>query len=110
MEVIKIEGLEVQPFKVHHGGSTKKGVLPEIPAYGFQVKSSEIKIAYSGDTCFFNELKTYFEGVDLALVEATMRDKGSEVHLSETEALKAAEGAIEVFLIHKVLQNLIEKK
>ena len=36
--------------------------------------------------------------------------KGSEVHLSETEALKAAEGAIEVFLIHKVLQNLIKKK
>jgi ribonuclease BN (tRNA processing enzyme) len=109
-ETFQVGDLSILPFKVYHGGSTKKGVLPEIPTYGYQVKQSETIVTYSGDTCYFEELKSYFEGVDLALVEATMKEDGSEVHLSESEALKVAEGAKEVFLIHKVLPKLIQKK
>jgi len=108
-ETFQLGDLTLEPFKVYHGGSTKKGVLPEIPAFGYQVKQLETTVSYSGDTCYFEELKDYFEGVDLALVEATARKDESKVHLSEKEALKVAEKAKEVFLIHKVLQKLIQK-
>ena len=109
LETYQLGDLTINPFKVHHSGSTKKGVLPEIPAFGYKISQQDTKISYSGDTCYFEELKDSFEGVDLALVEATMKVDGSEVHLSEKEALKVASGSKEVFLIHKVLQKLIQK-
>ena len=104
-EKIAIEKLEVQAFPVIHRGSTKAyGVGERIPAFGYSVSYNKQRVVISGDTGICQSLRTFAKGADLAILEATTREKiaeNSEVHLSIEEATEIGKTAKEFILIHQ---------
>lgn len=108
----------VNSFPVVHRGSTMKpGVLPLIPACGFQIheKSKNFKIAFSGDTAPTDILYELFSSdVDIGFIEAThpyeawVKDKVNRFHLIESEAVEFSKNCKNPVLIHKLPSHVLE--
>jgi len=104
-EKLAIRRIDVQAFSVIHRGSTKVyGVGKRIPAVGYSISYNKQRIVISGDTGMCQSLKKFVKGADLAILEATMKEKtakNSEVHLSIEEATKIGKTAKKSILIHQ---------
>jgi ribonuclease BN (tRNA processing enzyme) len=97
--------MEVQAFSVIHRGSTKVyGVGKRVPAVGYSISYNKQRIVISGDTGMCRALKKFVKGADLAILEATAKErtaKNFEVHLSIEEATEIGKTAKESILIHQ---------
>jgi len=102
---IIIGAIEVQAFSVTHRGSTKVyGVGKRIPAVGYSIGYDKQRIVISGDTGMCQSLKKFVKGADLAILEATAKEKtvkNFEVHLSIEEATEIGKTAKDSILIHQ---------
>jgi len=105
-EKVVIGRIGVQAFSVIHRGSTKVyGVGKRIPAVGYSISYDKQRIVISGDTGICQSLKKFVKGVDLAILEATMKEKtekNSEVHLSIEEATEIGKTAKKFILIYQL--------
>ena len=102
---IIIGAIEVQAFSVIHRGSTKVyGVGKRVPAVGYSIGYDKQRIVISGDTGMCQSLKNFVKGADLAILEATAKEKTAknfEVHLSLEEAREIGKTAEKFILIHQ---------
>ena len=102
---LTIGRMEVQAFSVIHRGSTKVyGVGKRVPAVGYSISYNKQRIVISGDTGICQSLKEFVKGADLAILEATVKEKtakNSEVHLSLEEATEIGKTAKKFILIHQ---------
>ena len=111
------DDITVNSFPVIHRGSTMKpGVLPLIPACGYQIqsKSKNFKIAFSGDTAPTDILYELFDSdVDIGFIEAThpsddwVKDKVNRFHLIESEAIEFSKNCKNPVLIHKLPSHVL---
>ena len=69
--------VRVKTFETHHS--------PDSHPHGMIVQAGEKKIAYSGDTGWFDGLPSLVNGTDLFLCECTQVQRGFEYHLSLEE-------------------------
>ena len=109
LDIVEIESelilnsISINPFPVQHRGSIiGGGELPDIPSLGYILTKEGKRILYTGDTGFFEGLKTHINGVDFALIEGTNKDKGSTYHLSIQEAEELGSLAKDYLIIHKM--------
>jgi len=104
-ERIAIERMDVQAFSVVHRGATKAyGVGKRIRALGYSINYKKQRIVISGDTGMCRSLQRFVKGAELAILDATLREKiveYSEVHLSVEEATEIGKTAKEFMLIHQ---------
>ena len=104
-EKITIGKMKVQAFRVIHRGSTKiYGVGKRVPAVGYSISYNKQRIVISGDTGMCQFLKEFVKGADLAILEATAKEKTAknfEVHLSIEEAREIGKTAKKFILIHR---------
>jgi ribonuclease BN (tRNA processing enzyme) len=104
-EKITIGRMEVQAFSVIHRGSTKVyGVGKLVPSVGYSINYDTQRIVISGDTGMCQSLKKFAKGADLAILEATAKEKTAknfEVHLSLEEARGIGKTAEKFILIHQ---------
>lgn len=110
----------VTSFPVLHRGSTlSPGVLPLIPACGYQVSSlsKNVKIAFSGDTAPTDVLYDLFNSdVDYGFIENThpddswVRDKINRFHLTTAEAREFSKNCKQVILIHGLPQYVLDRE
>ncbi len=104
-EKITIGRMEIQAFSVVHRGSTKVyGIGKRVPAVGYSIGYDKQRIVISGDTGMCQSLRKFVKGADLAILEATAKEKtikNSEVHLSIEEATEIGKTAKEFILIHQ---------
>jgi ribonuclease BN (tRNA processing enzyme) len=100
---ILIDNTIITPFPVQHRGSIiGGGELPDVPTLGYIINKNEEKIVYTGDTGYFEKLKTYLSNADFAILEGTNREKGSTFHLSIPEAERLGKLAKNHLIIHKI--------
>lgn len=104
-EKIDIKGMMVQAFSVIHRGLTEVyGVGKRVPAFGYSISYKEQRIVISGDTGMCRSLTRFARGADLAILEATVKERAakySQVHLSVEEATKIGKTAKKFILIHQ---------
>jgi ribonuclease Z len=104
-EKITMGRMEIQAFSVIHRGSTKVyGVGKRVPAVGYSISYDDQRVVISGDTGMCQSLKKFVKDADLAILEATAKEKtakNSEVHLSIEEATEIGKTAKEFILIHQ---------
>ena len=104
-EKTTIGRMDVQAFSVIHRGSTKiYGVGKRIPAVGYSIRYDSQRIVISGDTGICRSLEEFTKDADLAILEATTKEKtvkNSEVHLSVEEATGIGKTAKKFILIHQ---------
>jgi ribonuclease BN (tRNA processing enzyme) len=104
-EKMAIERMKIQAFSVVHKGSTKAhGVGKRIPAFGYSISYNDQRVAISGDTGMCQSLKELVKNADLAILEASAKEKTteiSEVHLSIEEAREIGKTAKKFILIHQ---------
>jgi len=104
-EKISIEKMKIQAFSVIHRGSNKvHGVGKRIPALGYSISYNDQRIVISGDTGMCQSLKKLVKNADLAILEASAKEKTaeiSEVHLSIEEAREIGKTAKGFILIHQ---------
>lgn len=102
---LTIGRMEIQAFSVIHRGSTKVyGVGKRLAAVGYSISYNKQRIVISGDTGMCQSLKKFVKGADLAILEATAKEKTAknfEVHLSIEEATEIGKTAKESILIHE---------
>lgn len=102
---ITIGKMKVQAFRVIHRGSTKVyGVGKCVPAVGYSIGYDKQRVVISGDTGMCQSLKKFVKGADLAILEATAKEKTAksfEVHLSIEEAREIGKTAEKIILIHQ---------
>jgi len=102
---IMIGAIEAQAFSVIHRGSTKVyGVGKRVPAVGYSISYNKQRIVISGDTGMCQSLKKFAKGADLAILEASAKEKTAknfEVHLSIEEATEIGKTAKKFILIHQ---------
>ncbi len=98
--------IKVRAFQVVHRGSTKtEPVGPYIPAVGYSIMYNDMRIVYSGDTGLCESLVREVDGADLAILEATWKERKEryrEVHLSEEEAIELGRTAKDFLLVHRL--------
>lgn len=78
--------------------------MERIPALGYSISYRGQRIVISGDTGICQSLRKFTEGADLAILEATAKEKtaeDSEIHLSIEEATEIGKTAKKFILIHK---------
>jgi len=104
-EKTAIEEMEIQAFPVIHKGSTKvHGLGKRIPALGYSIRYNDQRVVISGDTGMCQSLKELVKNADLAILEASAKQKASEiseVHLSIEEAREIGKTAKAFILIHQ---------
>ena len=104
-EKIAIGRMEVQAFSVIHRESTKVyGVGKRVATVGYSISYNKQRIVISGDTGMCQSLQKFVKGADLAILEATAKErtaKNFEVHLSQEEATQIGKTAKESILIHE---------
>ena len=104
-EKMEIERMEIQAFPVVHKGSTKvHGIGKHIPAFGYSISYNGQRVVISGDTGMCQSLKKFVKNAELAILEASAKQKTteiSEVHLSIEEARQIGKTAKEFILIHQ---------
>ncbi|MBY9001611.1 MAG: MBL fold metallo-hydrolase [Candidatus Heimdallarchaeota archaeon] len=100
---ISFQGITITSFPVQHRGSLLGGgELPQIPAVGFIIRKEEEKIVYTGDTGYFNLLKSHVSEADLAIIEGTYEGDPSNYHLSVTQAGELGSLAKNHLIIHRI--------
>ena len=84
----------VRAFRGHH--------QDEAQPHGFVVTSGSRRVAYTGDTGWFDALPEKVKGSDLLISECTLLEKGYEYHLSfeELEARRKAFDCDRLVLTH----------
>lgn len=104
-EKVSVAKMTIQAFPVIHRGAIKIfGVLERTPALGYSISYERQRIVISGDTGFCQSLVKFTEGADLAILEATAKEKtskNSEIHLSVEEATVIGKKAKKFMLIHR---------
>ena len=114
-----LDQIRIKSFPVLHRGSTlTPGVLPLIPACGYQVHllTPNLKIAFSGDTAPTPILYDLFSSdVDFGFIETThpddswVKDKINRFHLTEAEALDFSKNCKQAILIHTLPPHILNK-
>lgn len=114
-KMYNFNSVEIQPFFVHHAGSTAQGILSPIPATGYRIYKDDKIYAVTGDSGMCEPLKTLVSGADLAFIEATWTEKRKErltkkygdieedmltVHLSEKQAHELGKLAKKYVIVH----------
>ena len=100
---LSIDNITITPFPVQHRGSIIGGSeLPDIPTLGYILERKEEKIVYTGDTGYFEKLKTHLTNADFAIIEGTNKEKESTFHLSISEAEELGKLAKKYLIIHKI--------
>lgn len=104
-EKTSVGEMTVQAFEVMHRGATKAyGLGKRIPAVGYSITYDRQRVVVSGDTGMCRSLKRFVKDADLAILEATLKHRTSEmaeVHLSQEEADEIGKTAKEYMLIHR---------
>ncbi|MDI6847351.1 MAG: ribonuclease Z [Candidatus Bathyarchaeia archaeon] len=104
-EKITIGRMDVQAFSVIHRGSIKVyGIGKRIPALGYSISYNKQRIVISSDTGMCQSLKKFVKDADLAILEATAKEKTAknlEVHLSIEEVAEIGKTAKDFILIHQ---------
>ncbi|MFZ5981523.1 MAG: MBL fold metallo-hydrolase [Candidatus Zixiibacteriota bacterium] len=106
---VEAGSMTVEAFEMMHCGSLNDGTIQDpVPALGYRVVYRGETIAVTGDTGLTGGVRELVKGVNLALIEATMRDSkemGDEflnkVHLSEDVAVELGRTAKAYILVHK---------
>jgi len=102
---MSIDNVGVQAFSVIHRGSTSiNGLGKLIPAFGYSISYNKQRVVASGDTGNCQSLRTFAKDADLAIIEATLKQKtveNAEVHLTVKEASDIGKTAKKYFLIHQ---------
>lgn len=80
---IELGPLRVEAFATHHS--------PDSVPHGFVIEQGRTRLAYSGDTGWFNGLPARVAGSQLFICECTYRTAGFEYHLN-LETLEARRG------------------
>jgi len=100
---VMLNEITITPFPVQHRGSIiGGGELPNIPTLGYIISKKGEKVVYTGDTGYFEELKTYIGNADLAILEGTNKEKESTFHLSIAQAEELGKLAKKHLIIHKI--------
>ena len=100
---IALQGITITSFPVQHRGSLLGGgELPRIPAVGYTICKEEERIVYTGDTGYFDLLKSHIADADLALIEGTHEKETSNYHLSITQAGELGKLAKKHLIIHRI--------
>ena len=112
------ESFFLKSFPVVHRGSTlTPGVLPLIPACGYQVTllKHNLKIAFSGDTAPTPVLYDLFSpDVDFGFIENShpddswVKDKVNRFHLTTSEAQEFSKNCKKVILVHSLPSHLLK--
>ncbi|MFW9834258.1 MAG: MBL fold metallo-hydrolase [Candidatus Thorarchaeota archaeon] len=102
-DFFKVKAIEVE----HYSSEFPQGTGELEPAVGFRVQVGGTTVAYSGDTRYCPGVETIVRDADLAIIEATMKDKPEsssedQVHLSIAEAKELGTLAKEYILIHRI--------
>lgn len=79
---------EVGPVRVH---SFETHHSPDAVPHGLIVESGALRVAYSGDTGWFEDLPKQVAGADLFVCECTYHRSGFEYHLSHEQLLEQRE-------------------
>ncbi|MHA1707994.1 MAG: MBL fold metallo-hydrolase [Candidatus Heimdallarchaeaceae archaeon] len=97
----KIGEVKIIPFPVQHKGSLINGQeLPRVPSLGYILQKNQERIGYTGDTGYFNDLKSHIKDLDFLLIEGTYKEKKSSYHLSVDEAKKLGKLAKKYLIVH----------
>ncbi len=100
---VTLNKITVTPFPVQHRGSIiGGGELPDIPTLGYAIEKKGEKIVFTGDTGYFDKLKTYMSNANLAILEGSHKEKGSTFHLSIPQAEELGKLAKNHLIIHKI--------
>ncbi len=112
------DNISIKSFPVLHRGSTlTPGVLPTIPACGYQVYliNQDFRIAFSGDTAPTPILYDLFSSdVNLGFIENThpdeswVKDKVNRFHLTKAEALEFSKNCKKTILTHSLPPHVLE--
>lgn len=102
---------------VHRGSTLTPGVLPLIPACGYQVSllRHNLKIAFSGDTAPTPVLYDLFSSdIDFGFIENShpddswVKDKVNRFHLTTSEAKDFSKNCKKAILIHSLPPHLLK--
>ncbi|MCX5970300.1 MAG: MBL fold metallo-hydrolase [Coprothermobacterota bacterium] len=101
---IRLCGCEASAFSVPHRERTSffgtAGLVPAV-GYTFIGRTGE-RVVYSGDTGWFEGLRSFFQDADLAVIEATFsQPKGEGRHLTLGQAEELAKLARYAILVHR---------
>jgi len=90
----RIGPVHVLPFQTHHQAETSP--------LGFDLRSGNHRIVFSGDTGWFQELPKYTYGADLFICECTSYDRGFEYHMNFRDLAENREafGCRRIILTH----------
>jgi ribonuclease BN (tRNA processing enzyme) len=83
---LALDSLRVETFSTHHS--------PDSLPHGFVIQDGSTRLAYSGDTGWFDGLPGCVAGSQLFICECTYRTAGFEYHLN-LETLEARRGAFD---------------
>jgi len=98
-----VQDITIKSFPVKHRGSLIGGdKRPKIPAIGFSIRKKEETIVYTGDTGYFELLKSHITGADLAIIEGTHEGEPSSYHLSVLQAKELGKLAKNHLIIHRI--------
>ncbi len=98
-----VQDIIIKSFPVKHRGSLIGGdELPKIPAIGFSISKKEETIVYTGDTGYFELLKSHITCADLAIIEGTHEGEPSSYHLSVSQAKELGRLAKNHLIIHRI--------
>ncbi len=98
-----VQDITIKSFPVKHRGSLIGGdELPKIPAIGFIISKKEETIVYTGDTGYFELLRSHITGADLAIIEGTHEGEPSNYHLSVSQAKELGKLAKNHLIIHRI--------
>lgn len=103
---LELAGIKIIPFGVvHHGSTEMEGIGPRLPSLGYKLFYNDERVIYTGDCGLDSGLEKHIQGVNLAIIEATLDEPGGEleakVHLSIESARRIAEPAETAFIIHR---------
>lgn len=100
---LAIDGLRVEAFRVPHQEHS--------PSYGYEIRSGERKIVYSGDTGWTEDLLVHTEGADLFLCECSFFTTRMATHLDYPRIVENRHrfGSMRVVLTH-LGQEVLERQ
>lgn len=117
-EIVLNKNFVLKAFPVLHRGSTLiPGVLPLIPACGYQVSliNHNLKLAFSGDCAPSTILYDLFSSeVDIGFIENShptddwVKDNVNRFHLTKKEALEFSKNCKKTILIHSLPQHILK--
>ena len=102
-DFFKIKSYEVEHYSLENSSPEEDEVLE--PALGYRIHVGNTIIAYTGDTRYCSGVELIVDDADLAIIEATLKEKSKfqrHVHLAKGEAEQLGQRAKEYVLIHQI--------